>query len=499
MAEPSVPDDYAAFVAAHADRIRAATSALTGNERLVDRLQNDLFAAVALRWRWLHRRWPRPARPEAARDYLWGLLRREADGWSGLERRPQMFEPAPIAAATAADPTYRRRSALLAANTWAQAGQQRRRRRLIAGAVVLALGCGAVLMPGRGKAPDHGPRTLATTGPGLVSAAPPNVAILPRVAVLPDGIDSDTALAGLLDGVLAGARPFSDPPLDRAVMLAQLADGRLLLIAETGHTRIVDGKTLGDARAVETSLSPDGTLAAVPALDGVLLIDVAHATTRKVTSAVPRPPAFRPTVIWRGARTLIVTEAGGTSQVDVVTGKAFPLVGVTGLHTVVQQGGRDRLVDLLAVGADPGEPAIVRTWEGVPPTAAPRGDASDHTITGAPWLGGWLGAGWANDTLVARACSATQLHLPPTAGTPSSALVAVDLGSGRLVSALAIVEPGVTATMLGWLDGETALAQVTGEGRTLLLGWNVRQRRFGVVSTLDALATLSVADQTTWR
>jgi hypothetical protein len=499
MAEPAVPDGYAAFVAAHADRIRAAVTALSGNERLVERLQSDLFAAVAGRWRWLHRRWPGRPGPDAAQDYLWGLLRKEAAGWSGLELRPTMFQPGPVAAATAADPTYRRRVALLAANTWAEAGRQRRRRRLIAGTAVLALGCGAVLMPGRGSTPRPVTRPPVTTGPGLVSAAPPNVAVLPRVAVLADATARTTPLPRQVNATIAGVKPFEGNPLPRAIMLIQHADGALLIVAANGDERLLEAGKLSGGKAVDTSLSPDGTLAALPLLDGVLLIDIGHGSTRKLTSAVPRPPAFRPTVAWRTSRALIVTESGGTSQIDVTTDKATPLVGVTGVHTVIQQGPTPRLIDLLPVGVETTEPAQLRTWEGLAATAAPTGDASDRAITGAPWLGGWLGAGWANDSLVVRACSANSLRLPPTAGIASAALVAMDLRDGRMTAALAVVEPGVTSAMLGWLDQKTAVIELTMGNRTVLIGWNVADRSFASLAEVDAPVTLALPDLLSWR
>jgi hypothetical protein len=499
MAEPPVPDGYAAFVAAHADRIRASATALTGNERLVDRLQNDVFAATAARWRWLHRRWPRRAKPDAAQDYLWGLLRREAAGWSGLELRPMMFEPAPIATATAADPAYRRRAALLAANTWAQAGRQRRQRLLIAAAVVIVLGCGAVLMPGRATGPAPGPRPPTTTGPGLVSAAPPNLAILPRVAVLADAAARTTPLPRRVNASTAGIRSLAGNPLPRAAMLVQLGDGALLIVGGNGQSRLLDPGLLSGGNAVDTSLSPDGTLAAVPLLDGILLIDIGHGTTHKITSAVPRPAAFRPTLVWRTSRALVVAEAGDTSQVDVATGKATPLTGVTGVHTVVQQGPTARLTDLLPVGVESGEPAVLRTWEGLAATAAPIGDASDRAVTGAPWLGGWVGGGWANESLVVRGCSAVNLRLPPTAGMASSAVVAIDLRDGRMIAALAVVEPGVTSAVLGWLDQKTALVELSMGDRTVLIGWNVVDRSYASLAEVDAAVTLSLPDLLAWR
>jgi hypothetical protein len=214
---------------------------------------------------------------------------------------------------------------------------------------------------------------------------------------------------------------------------------------------------------------------------------------------VPRPPAFRPSIVWRTSQALVVTEAGGTKQVDVATGTAIPLTGVTGVHTVVQEGSTPQLTDLLPVGVDSGEFALLRTWDGLAPTAPPTGDTDDRAITGATWLGGWLGAGWANQSLVVRACSAGSLRLPPTAGNASAALVAMDLSDGRVIAALAVVEPTVRSAMLGWLDQKTALIDLSMGDRTLVTGWNAVDRSFSSLSEVDAAVTLSLPDLLAWH
>jgi hypothetical protein len=68
-----------------------------------------------------------------------------------------------------------------------------------------------------------------------------------------------------------------------------------------------------------------------------------------------------------------------------------------------------------------------------------------------------------------------------------------------MVSALAVVEPGVNAAVLGWLDGRTALVLLERAPAALLIGWNVTGRSFARVATIDGDATLSVADLLSWR
>jgi hypothetical protein len=501
MDGPTVPEDYRAFVFAHADRVRAAVAALTGNDKLVRRLEDEAFAAVAGRWWWRHRLWPGPwrSRPEAAADYLWSLLRREASGWPTAESRSLTFQPAPLPTAVAADEAYRRRADRVAATAWARAGRQRRLRLTVAGVAVLALACATLILPGRKPAADRlDPGPLVTSAAPFVSAAPPNVEVVPTFDVLARATARETPVPGRIDLSAGAARPLRDDPPARAVLLAQRGDGPLLVVDEDGRTSAVDADELGGARALESSLSPDGALAAIPARDGVLLVDIGRGTVRKLASAVPGPTTFRPTLTWRGPTTLLVAQAGDTVLLDVTADRATRVPGLTGVHTVVQQGRAAGLAELLPVGPEPGQPAMLRAWAGLT-GATLTGTAQNREVTGAAWLGGWLGAGWANGSLVVRASVADALRLPPTAGTPTRALVALDLTDGRMVSALAVVEPGVNAAVLGWLDGRTALVLLERAPAALLIGWNVTGRSFALVATIDGDATLSVADLLSWR
>ena len=501
------PEDFTAFVATHSGRVRALCSALTGNDRLVESLQRDLFTAVALHWWWL-RRQPTRSRARTAASYLDRLFRREARGWRddvrpGLADRTQV-EPAQLERAGA-----RHRADDLATVAWDQARRTRNRRRAIVAVVVVAVGCLALVSPRRSTSP---PEQVTPTTP-LPTAVPAGVKVVPPFPALAALPQRATALPETINVEPSGAALLTQAPVARALAIAQQELGPLIIVAPDGSTRSLNDTALLGARMLATSLSPDGARAALTTADGLLVIDLTRGTLRPVAAATQTSPAL-PSLVWRSARTVLVPTRSGAQEINVDTGVATNLFGLTGANVATSQGpATGKLVEMIPPGTGGSPPARLRMWRTAPKTTpAPTvstparstpsastvatpgpEDVEDRTVIGPPWVGRWSGPGWSTSDLFVRSCDPRSLALPESVGVARDAISAVG-PNGLAVGTLAVVD-GTTLDPLGFADPSTVFVS-TGmpQNGTRLLAWNVRTTQLQSVTTLSANVRVSLPD-----
>jgi len=293
-----VPEDYAAFVAAHGTRLATACRALTGNSHLADSVARDLLAMVALRWRWLRR--------SGRAGYLDRLVRREARAWRvevpraerTTPRRGLLVEDEPA-------PTGR-----MAVEAWAAARSMRTRRAVAAAVALVMLLCFAALGP-RDPTVRRDALPIPTRDP-----VPAGVTVLPPFTLLGGLWPRETPLPVQLPVDPEMAAGLSASPVAAAVAVLRQDPRPLLVVAADGSARRVDDPAIAGARLLPTSLSPDGRRVALLTPEAVRVIDV---TTGRVRSIAVAQTATR-TLAWRDARTVLVPGPGGAAQVNVDTG-----------------------------------------------------------------------------------------------------------------------------------------------------------------------------------
>jgi hypothetical protein len=487
-----VPDDFAEFVADHEVGLRTACAGIAGNDVLANLLAYDLLAAVALRWRWFATRTP-DRRRRAAAAYLHRLLRREARSWGSSP-------PAAAGPLSAGDATP---AVGLADRVWHRAATIRARRRLVAVTVVACLGLVWTV----------GPRTLRDelTDPFVgPTAVPEGVTILPPFGDLA-GLDQFvTPLPTQIHVDLIRTPLLRDQPVPRAAAILRPDLGPLVVLAEDGTTRIVNDTALLGAQTLTTSLSPDGTRVALPASEGLVVLDVASGTLRSLP--VPAARLGMPALVWRTETTVIVPGVDGALEVNVDTGTVAQLAGLTGFDIAspyTATSGTGQLTEILPATTD-ADRARLRLW-GTPPESvsvllpdrgrplstqppAATGDFVDRAIGGPPWLNDWFGAGWTSGTLAARACTSRSIPLPATLGRARSVVAAIGL-TGAYIGTLIAVDRTTLLEVLGFVDPRRILvAAHAPQEATVILAWYPQTAQLRRVATVDTQARTSLPD-----
>jgi len=519
------PEDFGAFVATHAGRVRTMCASLTGNDRLVDTMQRDLFTSVALHWWWLRRR-PSRSRARTAASYLDRLYRQEARNWSedaGARVADRLTRPSSqsrpgVQPAEAERPGARHAADDLADVAWQQASRTRNRRRLTVAVAVAAIGLLVLVAPRR--PPGPGPVDLT---PPLPTAVPAGVMVVPPFNRLPGLPPRDSPLPPVLDIDPGNARPLAQSPVPHALALAQQDLGPLIIVAPDGSTRSINDTALLGARMLATSLSPDGTRAALTTAEGLLVVDVTKGTLRQVAVAAQAQPAV-PSLVWRSAKTVLVPTRSGAQEIDIDTGAATDLTGVPGNNVVTTQGSvGDGLIEMIPSGSGGTPPAILRLWRtppvgtpapsispatggpgpaassspspsaGTSASAAPAADVENRTVFGPPWVGRWSGPGWSTSDLFARSCDPRTLALPQSVGIARDAISVVGR-NGLAIGTLAVVD-GTTLDLLGFADADTVFVS-TGmpQSGTRVLAWNAGSRELRRVTTTNGYARISLPD-----
>ncbi|MDA0635910.1 hypothetical protein OUY22_21015 [Nonomuraea sp. MCN248] len=276
--------------------------------------------------------------------------------------------------------------------------------------------------------------STAVLGPVMDTAPPPGgEAGLPVLAsALPRRWADVPVVAGVAGPVLA---------------LAQYGDGRIYVVKSGGRIPL-EVKLGGAAPLRPNSLSADGTLAAFPQRDEVVVVDLVIGRARSFPV-----PGSNVEVLWRGER-ILVGQRGADYVLDLATGQARRqsqrgMAGVAGYRdlwigstgdggwTVVQEDGSEVELDIRDLAGGGGEPAG--------------------------------GLGWQRDGLVA-----VTRHDPAEG---ADVVVVADSATGRVVRTLLLPwgEPPATrcgeggCAVRGWLSRDTVIV----ESGDRLLGWNI--------------------------
>jgi hypothetical protein len=284
-------------------------------------------------------------------------------------------------------------------------------------------------------------------------------------------------------------------------------------------------------RLTTTALSPDGTRLAQLTANGLSVLDIRTRTSREYSSS----ERIR-SVMWLGNRGLLLGRLSNSVLLNLESGRMRPAAtgGRSTLHpraggevpgpprpssppaapatllradhgaspspaAAAQPAARDLpgAVELLPVGEPATAPARLRrhraTSDGV--------RVSDVALSGRliDWVGLWRGVGFLTHSWALRDCTPMG-RLPDGYQSPALATVAIDPASGT-VSRL-LVTPGGDADppqLVGALNGGTAIIRARGPGGTLnLIAWRIAMGRFTLISSVDTLAGVSLADLSGW-
>ncbi|MFF4618999.1 hypothetical protein [Nonomuraea jabiensis] len=258
---------------------------------------------------------------------------------------------------------------------------------------------------------------------------------------------------------------WADIPVVTAVpgpvlALAEFGDGRIYLVKSGGRVPLdvklgdaVDSAGDGGTPLKPNSLSPDGTMAAFPQKDAVVVVDLVIGQARRYPV-----PGFNEVVLWRGEQ-LLVEQEEANYLLDLATGKARRqsykgFTGVAGYRdlrivssgeggrTVIQEGGSEVTLDVRGI-----------TDEG----SMPVGVLGNH--------------GWQRGDLVARSAFAHDQ------AEKADVVVVADTDTGRVVRTLLLPwgdAPGMRCgkggcPVRGWIGQDTVII----ESGDRLLGWNI--------------------------
>ncbi|MET9245933.1 hypothetical protein [Nonomuraea sp. NPDC003709] len=276
----------------------------------------------------------------------------------------------------------------------------------------------------------------------------------------PSGEAGLPALATGLPQKWAGIPVVTSVP-GPVLALAEFGDGRIYLVKADGRVPLdvklsdsVDSAGNGGTALKPNSLSPDGTMAAFPQKDAVVVVDLVIGQTRRY-----KVPGFNEVVLWRGEQ-LLVEQEKANYLLDLATGKARRqsyqgFTGVAGYRdlrivspgeggrTVIQEGGSEVALDVRGLTGEGGMPV---------------GVLGNH--------------GWQRGDLVARSAFARGDQ-----SENADVVVVADADTGRVVRTLLLPWGDAPDTrcgkggcpVRGWIGQDTVII----ESGDRLLGWNI--------------------------
>jgi hypothetical protein len=395
------------------------------------------------------------------------------------------------------EPVHADRTALAAEA--AQAARNRRRRRSLGAAalamLVAVVGGVALTQAQRSPAPEPLP------GP---TAVPPDVVVLPPF----DSLTRFPPVGGVLPAnfdltpTSVDAMPsLTSAPLSRAVIVAEGDMHRLVLVAADGTVRRLDDPRVAAATLLTTSLSPGGTVLALPAAEGgLVLVDVTTGVVDELPAGAATTQA--PALVWLRPDLLLLPGPDGSRVVNTTT-RVVTTAPVPTADVVTIQGDPTAPLTVLFVGErnepDTDSPYAIRSFltvwhEGNPvPDLGPddTGPNEVHDIAGPRWLEQWVGPGFGSGEIVVRACVPETLALPTGLGAASAAVAAI--AGDRHAGTLATID-GTQLEPLGFAARDMALVAAHGIGGTVVLVWTPANGKLERAATTNADATVSVTD-----
>jgi DNA-directed RNA polymerase specialized sigma24 family protein len=215
-------------------------------------------------------------------------------------------------------------------NVLARRRRQRRRQvRAVAAAIVL-LAIGGVAIGTPGGDDDARKSDVDLPLPPIPSTPvqldPADIQQPPR----PEDIDAlswrDTFLPQVLPVDVANAPPLSEDPIDHALALVAGEGTEVGVVGDDGRLRRLDGVVLGprpdpssatSSPVAKGSLTPDGSRAAFPQADAVVVVDLATGDSERFGLLGPNT---RVTWFPDGQQVLVSQEGGSTSVLDTADG-----------------------------------------------------------------------------------------------------------------------------------------------------------------------------------
>ncbi|MBB5079015.1 hypothetical protein [Nonomuraea endophytica] len=266
--------------------------------------------------------------------------------------------------------------------------------------------------------------------------------------------------------VAAGGLPekWADIPVVNAapgpvLALAEFGDGRIYLMKAAGRVPL-DGATSLNPNA----LAPEGTRAAFPQKDAVVVVDLVVGQAHRYPV-----PGFNEIVLWRGEQ-LLVEQEKANYLLDLSTGEARrqPYKGFTGVA-----GYRD----LRIVSPEEGGWTVLQERG----SGEVRLDVQNLTDEGSMPVGVLGNHGWQRDDLVARSALAR-----PGLAEGADVVVVADIASGRVVRTLLLPSCGKGGCPVrGWIGHDTVIV----ESGVRLLGWNITTGALSRIAELPATMT----------
>jgi hypothetical protein len=296
---------------------------------------------------------------------------------------------------------------------------------------------------------------------------------IPPPAVM-DTAPPPSGEAGLPTLTTALPEKWADIPVVTAVAgpvlaLAEFGDGRIHVMKADGRipleVKLGDSAGDGGTPLKPNSLAPDGTMAAFPQKDEVVVVDLVIGRARRYPV-----PGFNEVVLWRGER-LLVEQEEANYLLDLATGKVRrqPYKGFTGVA-----GYRDLRI------VSPGEGGRTVIQEG--------GSEAEPDVQGITDEGILGDHGWQRDGLVAWSAVAHR-----DLAEKADVVVVADAASGRVVRTLLLPwgdSPDMRCgkggcPVRGWISRNTVLI----ESGDRLLGWNIDTGALSRVADLPESVT----------
>lgn len=387
----------------------------------------------------------------------------------------------------------------LAEVAWLDGRRRRARRRVLVAtasvaAVVTVVALTWATTPSPGRPPVGGTPT-PSAGP-TASAAPGRILVAPSRADEPGLPWRSTPLPPDLTAP-ATTTLLSAEPVTRALALIETTDpatdppssNGVVVIGDDGRPRSIDSvhlQMVPDGAGNQSyplragSLAPDGTQAAFPQHDAVVIVDLTTGRARQLGL-----PGFNEDVAWSpDSSRVIVTRSAGGIVLDATTGASKPLTGTTGAGVAFLDS--TRLVELDESVTAQASVRIRRT------PAAPA-----ETVASISNFAGWWGQPFVTSQFVARSSFSTGLQVEGIATSDPQLITALDTATPTDRRVLALDWTGRNkgcCPVLGWLDTNTVLFLSDGGGTaTRILAWDVERRTVERVSELPAQTLVSLA------
>jgi hypothetical protein len=474
------PDDFRDFVRRRAPRLARACAEIMGNDDVAEELRAELLAVVAGRWR----RRPASSREHDTLVHLERLLRRAAREHRAVVPAGALDLTSPVGWTTYLDG----RTGPTATSAWREAGQSRRARYRALVLLAVCVAVGALFMPRR-PFPDARAEipygvTVVPSRDALLLLPPPAMATLPRTLDLS---------ASTVDSLPR----LDESPLPAALAVLHADRARLVVVGADAELRRVERPMFAGFGLLATSLSPAGRWIAL-FHDGALhLLDVTTGLNRDVPGNGDR--LVRPVLAWLDQDTVIVPGPDGSQIVDAATGEVTNVdIPVADVLTVrgLREPPLTELIDTpdgddRTGETDSGSLIRRRPIPGPPTTTAPT---TAEPVTGPPWLGSWVGPGWASRLTYVRACEPSRLPLPASVGVPQSAVAALSADGRYQGTLVSLGTDRLDPLGFDTADPRHPLVAVRASSATTVLAWAPEQGRLFQVMAVNADTQISVPD-----